>query len=407
MVENGPPDKANSESSPPSRATDAGHTASYIKIFLACMAGAVALGLIVGILRPHIQRLLRSGPPSDRLDAVPGYREGMPASYRFYPLGGVPFELRTWGRDLRFFMGDSDTSERLVEEIERQVSSWRQESATSRINEAPAGVAVTLPDHIVRLMQAAVRLHELTAGAFNPAVGPAVGLWREAARRGTEPAPEEIAAVKDLCTLQAFTIDTERKTCTKTATGARLDFGGLAKGYIVDQIVAFLQGRGVTAGMVTAGTDARVFGGQVSRKVPIMHPEKKRILYGYLYLREGAVATTNLSAGSLRIGEKVYSHVIDPRTLRAASGLLSASVIAGDATTADGLATGVFVLGVEAGRRFVERLEGVEALFLVAGDGEIRQIRTRGFPAVKDLSAHNLSIFEGALPAEADVDVRE
>ena len=86
---------------------------------------------------------------------------------------------------------------------------------------------------------------------------------------------------------------------------------------------------------------------------------------------------------------------------------LSATVIAPDCTTADGLATATFVLGAEDGRKLVDLLEGVEVMFLVRESGEIRQIRTRGFPAVTDLSEENLPFYEEARPAASAVEVQE
>ena len=62
------------------------------------------------------------------------------------------------------------------------------------------------------------------------------------------------------------------------------------------------------------------------------------------------------------------------------------TVNAPDCTTADGLATAVFVLGREAGLELIERLPDVEALVLVREGSEIRQYRSRGFPEVRDVS---------------------
>jgi thiamine biosynthesis lipoprotein len=353
--------------------------ADLLKIFLACVAVGMAVGLIVTVGRRFVFQPV--GPlPAGPSEAVPG--AGMPVTYAFHPMGGIRLELKLWGRDLRLFMGDSEESEKLVEEVERQVSSWRPESATSRLNGAPAGEEVPLSGHALALVMAAFKLNELTAGAFNPALGPGIELWREADRRGAPPSPEEIDRVRELCSMEAFAFDPEKKVVVKRRAGAKLDLGGVGIGYVVDQVVALLKARGAVSGMVTAGRDLRVFGGSVSREAVIPHPEKSDVAYGYFYLPAGAVATAG--TGTER------GNVLDPRTLRPAAGTLSATVLAPDGTSADGLATALLVLGPEAGCRLVEQLAGIEALFLAREGDEIRPVRTPGFPQVMDISAHEV-----------------
>ena len=281
----------------------------------------------------------------------------------------------------------------LGEAIEREVSEWRPESATRAINRAAAGEAVAVPPHLAAVLRASFALNEVSGGVFNPALEPLFELWREAARRGREPSEEELAPLRPICSLSAFALEEDGALCRKLAGGARLGFGAIAKGYIVDKVVELLQARGVAAGIVDAGGDQRVFGGEVSRKIGIRHPERPSALYGYFYLARGAVCTSGNYARPHIVGKRTHGHIFDPRTFAPASGPLSVTVIAKDATTADGAATALFVLGKDEGLALLERLPGVHALFLHREGDAIRPYRSRDFPEVMPL---------GELPSEPE-----
>ena len=66
-----------------------------------------------------------------------------------------------------------------------------------------------------------------------------------------------------------------------------------------------------------------------------------------------------------------YHHILDPTTGQPARGCRSVTIVARDATMADGLSTGVFILGPERGMALVERLPEVEAV-IVTADNQVR-----------------------------------
>jgi thiamine biosynthesis lipoprotein len=357
-----------------------------LKAFLIgiCVAlGAAAGWLAVKHYRAPTPQALPSAPQDGNLPAVA--RE---ISYWLSPppMGGVPFEIRVWGRSPMAFIEDSQACADLVEALEREVSEWREESATSAINRAATGQLVDLPPNLAVILKAAFALNTLSGGAFNPALGPLIELWREAARRGKEPVEEELASLRDVCTMASFQLEDDGAKCRKLKDGARLGLGAIAKGHIVDKVVEMLELRGIPAGIITAGGDRRIFGTGVSRKVGIRHPEKRGELYGYFHLQNGAVCTSGNYERPYVIGEKIYGHIFDPRTFAPTGGPLSATVIAKDAITADGLATTLFVLGKDEGMALLEKLPGVDAMFLYREGDKIRQYRTKGFPEILELN---------------------
>lgn len=125
-------------------------------------------------------------------------------------------------------------------------------------------------------------------------------------------------------------------------------------------------GRGVGRGVIEAGGDAFAFGTGDFR-LGIQDPNAKagEKLMGVVTVSEGAVVTSGDYERYFEIGGKKYSHIVDPRTGHPADrGIVSATVIGGDAADADALATSIMVFGLEGGIALVKDLDGVAALIV-------------------------------------------
>src|SRR3990170_1462509 len=155
--------------------------------------------------------------------------------------------------------------------------------------------------------------------------------------------------------------------------GMALNLGGVAKGYIVDMAAGVLKAHGVKSAVVHAGGDMFVF--QEDRTDPftigIQHPRKKGELLGEAHVYNGAVPTSGDYERYFEKDGVRYHHILDPKTGFPAKGTQSVTIIAEDPTSADALSTAVFVMGPEKGMELIERLEGVEGVF-VHENGKVR-----------------------------------
>jgi len=255
-----------------------------------------------------------------------------------------------------------------IEAVEDALGTYRPESERSRLNgegSLEAGPA------LLEVTRRALEFWRLSDGAFDPTVLPVLELFaRTFEERGAPPSDEELQAALALVGASRVVIEGSRITL---APGAKLTLDGLAKGYAIDRAIDVLREAGVPGALVDAGGDVRVFGSREGRpwRVALQNPRDPADYLAVLELEEGAVATS----GDYRRyfdPERTFHHIIDPRTGRSAHGVISATVRAEEATTADALATAVFVLGVERGLELVEGLDGVEAL-LVSEDREVRR----------------------------------
>lgn len=142
--------------------------------------------------------------------------------------------------------------------------------------------------------------------------------------------------------------------------GAKLDFGGIAKGYAVDRVAEIFRENNVKNVMINLGGNLFLIGYPPRGKkwtVGIKNPSNPSELVGKILLSGNIAVAT--SGNYERPG-----HIINPITKQTVHEVLSVTVTAHTATEADALSTGVFVLGKEKGLKLIENLENVEAVII-------------------------------------------
>lgn len=257
-------------------------------------------------------------------------------------------------------------AEATLRAIEARMSSWLADSEISRLNSAAVGKQVTLSPDVVELLRAAREATEQTAGAFDVTCGPLVQLWRGGGQAGRLPGQSELDAAR--ATSNWNLVELHEGGATKRHGDARVDLGGIAKGYAIDRATEVLQQAGLDGGLVDVGGDLKCSGRPPLGEawpVEVQNPFGPGALID-LRIPGGAVATSGGYERFVEISGRRYSHVIDPRTGRPADTASSVTVIAADALTADTWATALCVLG-PAG--FDKLPDGVEAL-VITGTAE-------------------------------------
>jgi thiamine biosynthesis lipoprotein len=170
-----------------------------------------------------------------------------------------------------------------------------------------------------------------------------------------------------LLDLKAVHADARKRTIFLEKTGMRIDVGGIGKGYAADQAVMAMKKVGASAGVVALSGDIKTFGqlpGERKFPVGILHPRKEGEILAFIDLEDEAISTAGDYERFFERDGVRYHHILDPNTLQPARRCQSVSVIAREGILADGLDTGIFVMGVESGMRLVESLPGVEAIIV-------------------------------------------
>jgi thiamine biosynthesis lipoprotein len=302
-------------------------------------------------------------------------------------MGGVPVVVTVFGESsVDRFNQHLAAVEELTNRLEDIFSGYRPDSPVSRLNRGGGELLLSPGPEFLEVLRIGLDLQRRSGGAFDMTVRPLIDLWRRAAERGTEPTEEELREVRSRIGADKIEHDETRGTVRLSRAGMGLDFGGLAKGYIVDRAVDLLRQRGVRKGIVNAGGDLRAFApaGALTFRIGLRDPEgEPEDILGVFQLRTGAVATSGIYERYFVIGERRYGHLVDPRSGMPAQGVLSATVRADDAMRADGLATAVFILGPEEGMRLVEEVSDAEAVILYRDGGRLRQRTSAGMEPVE------------------------
>jgi thiamine biosynthesis lipoprotein len=258
-----------------------------------------------------------------------------------------------------------------VEEIHADMSAMLPGNGVDRLNNAD-GQWVTLPADTLHLLARAKDYAALSGGAFDVTIAPLVNLWGIGTDHAAVPSDEAIATLLPLVGADGLELEGNKARLAKP--DAKIDLGGIAKGYACEESVRILRENGITRAVLDYGGNVFVLG-EKSRgtgwRVGVRNPVTPEAgILGTLTLSDRAVVT---SGGYERFFEedgRLYHHVLNPATgYPAESGLLSVTIVCADATGADALSTACFVLGEEAGLALIDSLPDVEALFVAEDRG--------------------------------------
>lgn len=279
-------------------------------------------------------------------------------------------------------------SERL-EELERIFSTYRAQSDLSAFNALEHTEWVPVPPELALVAEESRRISELTGGAFDVTVFPLVELWGFAGRRrsGTLPTAAAIATARERVDWRRIEVRTSPPALRKAQPRISADFSSMAKGFAADQIDLLLTQLGVPNHLVQIGGDLKVKGrgpaGEGWRAGIEQPVDDARAIARTVDLEGMALSTSGDYRNFFHVGRQRYGHIIDPRTGQPpASSLASVSVVHASCATSSALATGLFVLGPEAGMALA-RKEGWACLFLVRDGTQLVQRPTPEFERLR------------------------
>lgn len=260
-----------------------------------------------------------------------------------------------------------------ISRIEKEISSWDPESETSKII-ANAGIQpVKVNRESFDLITRAVKISELTEGAFDITYASMDRIWKFDGSMNHLPTDDEIAQSIRKVGYKNIVLDPEHQTVFLKNKGMRIGFGAIGKGYAADKAKQLLISEGVNGGIINASGDLTTWGTQPDGSpwmVGITNPLNKNKVFSWFPLDNNAVVTSGNYEKFVEFNGKKYTHIIDPRTGWPVSGLTSVTIFAPKAELADALATSVFVMGRETGIDFINQLPGMECV-IVDDNGKI------------------------------------
>ncbi len=225
------------------------------------------------------------------------------------------------------------------------------------------------PPEVAEVVAKALDYYRLSHGNFDISVKPIVDLFKKnlAERKTAVPSNTELENALRLVGSDNIELKGSAIRLKKPGVGITLD--GIAKGYIVDRASKILADHQVKDHLVNAGGDIRTMVSRQDMKpwtVAIQDPQKKRQYPDTIHMTDGAIATS----GNYEVyfdQEKMFHHIVNPKTGLSPEMNTSVSVLADTAMDADALSTSVFVMKPAVGARFIDSVFGCECLVMAKG----------------------------------------
>ena len=305
--------------------------------------------------------------PACRDTALPGAPRLI---IRSHPTMGAEVRVTIWTPDEAAADAAAAAVFAEFDRLDALLSVWKPGSDVLRINAAAGQAPVAVSRETIEVVQAALMTSELTAGKFDITFGALADVWKfDHDQDNRVPTEAEIAARLPLVDFRAVHVDDRVGTIAIDRPGVRIHLGGIGKGYAVDRAIAILRGRGLDDFLIQSGGDLYAGGQPGDRpwKLGINDPRgAPDDSFATIELRDRTFSTSGDYERSFMKDGVRFHHLLDPDLGQPARGCRSVTIVAPTATRADGLSTGVFILGPEAGMALVERLPDVEAVIVTA-----------------------------------------
>ena len=272
----------------------------------------------------------------------------------------------------------------LLLEIDNTLSGYNKGSLLSRIN---AGEDPCLNDLFIECFTRSREIWEETGGAFDPSAAPLFDLWGFGFSNKGVVSQAAIDSILQFTGMDLFRLE-EREDgihLVKADPRARLNFNAIAQGYSCDVVARLLDSLGVTDYLVDIGREIICKGKNPAGndwRIGLDSPfdgneEEGRYLEAVIEVTDcGIVTSGNYRKYYVQDGQK-FAHTIDPKTGRPVThNLLSATVVAKDATTADAYATWMMVIGTGPAREVLSGRPDLEALLIYEEDGQMKSYKT-------------------------------
>lgn len=244
-------------------------------------------------------------------------------------------------------------------------------SDIARVNDAGGGAATAVDRETAELVAEALAFCASARGLFDITVGAVSTLWDF--EKGIRPADDSIADALQHVDWKLVDVDVEASTVRLTDPAAKIDLGGIAKGFVADRLCKLLEDETTATGAaLSLGGNIAYFGSKPDGtpwNTGIRDPNDPggSRTVGTAHLDGGSLVTSGLYERTFELDGETYWHILDPRTgMPVATDTVSVTVACPSSTTADALSTTLFVAGSRDGAALADAHEKTAAYFIKA-----------------------------------------
>ncbi len=274
----------------------------------------------------------------------------------------------------------------ILNDIDLSMSIYNNQSLISRFNQSDVQ-EVDMDVHMKNVIAASFKYHKLSKGQFDITVAPLVQLWGFGPKRISS-LPDSMQIQNALKDVGMHQLKVKGRRLIKTNPRVTIDLNGIAQGYSVDVLAAYLMDRGIKSFVVELGGELRIQGVKPdgdSMKVgierPVMNDGKMSLKQDVVALSSGAITTAgNFEKFLMDKGRKITHH-IDPRTgYSYLSNMVSVTVYAPSAMEGDALDNIFMAMSPKEALAFADKRKNVDIYVIYNNqNGEIEEAHTKGF----------------------------
>ena len=220
------------------------------------------------------------------------------------------------------------------------MSLYKDDSEITKVNLAAGKQSVRVSPEMIEVVELAAEVSRRSGGVFDVTIGPLVVLWQMRLKEGKTPSEEEISRIRPLVNFRNVVINKKDSTIFLKRAGMIMDLGGM-KGYIADKVAGLLKQRGIKNALIALAGDIWALGHREDGKpwrIGVQHPREKDKTLAVLELSDRYVCTSGDYERFVIKEKKRYHHIIDPRTGRPSTGIISVTLVGDRGALIDPLA---------------------------------------------------------------------
>lgn len=267
-----------------------------------------------------------------------------------------------------------------LEVSDSQRKEWKQAIEEKRSSQqevsyeiCPDGtITFQVSELLYRILEQGQHYGTLSEGAFTVTIEPVSALWDFTGESTEPPEAEEIRKALPFVNDKGMSLQTGKVIFSFPGMG--LDLGGIAKGFIADELKQYLKEQGVTSGLINLGGNILCIGEKAEKQpfvIGVQQPFADRNeTIATIYASDQSVVSSGIYERYFQTEDgKQYHHILNPATGYSwENDLQAVTIVSETSVEGDGLSTTCFALGLEQGMKLVESLEHVEAVFITTDE---------------------------------------
>jgi thiamine biosynthesis lipoprotein len=259
-------------------------------------------------------------------------------------------------------------------ELDNIFNNHKKGSEISKVNRNPQKKN-KVSQELIELLKLSKEVHQLTQGYFDISQGQLYHFWKTKLNRKNIrwPSREKIKQLKNQGGVRFIDINEQENTVMIAKKGLKIDLSGIAKGYMVDQVSISLKKAGISSALIDAGGDIYCLGSNQNKpwKIGVREPTLRHGIIEAISLNDEAIATSGGYEQFFTYKGQRYSHLINPVTgYPVENNIASVTVITKNCTTADSLATALYVMGFKRMNDFFSRVPSTMKVYTVVNEND-------------------------------------